>query len=56
MEVLTAGTESGSFAMDLLGSAVAAGLESQEGWNIGTELTLRILDVETGLKAHRLHF
>ena len=39
---------SGSAVMDLLGSAVAAGLESQEGWNIGTELTLRILDVETG--------
>jgi curli biogenesis system outer membrane secretion channel CsgG len=39
---------SGSWGLDLLGTAVAAGLESQEGWNIGTELTLRILDVETG--------
>jgi hypothetical protein len=27
---------------------MAAGLEAQEGWNIGTEITLRILDVETG--------
>ena len=32
----------------ILGSIVAAGLESQEGWNIGTEVALRILDVETG--------
>ncbi len=39
---------SGSPLLDLLGTAVAAGLETQEGWNIGTELTLRILDVETG--------
>ncbi|MBM4272447.1 MAG: hypothetical protein FJ139_09895 [Deltaproteobacteria bacterium] len=39
---------SGSWALDLLGTAVAAGLESQEGWNVGTELTMRILDVETG--------
>jgi len=39
---------SGSFALDLIGVAVAAGLETQEGWNIGTELTLRVLDVESG--------
>ena len=39
---------SGNFAVDLIGVAVAAGLESQEGWNIGTEVTVRILDVETG--------
>jgi curli biogenesis system outer membrane secretion channel CsgG len=39
---------SGSWGVDLLGSAMAAGLEAQEGWNIGTEITLRILDVETG--------
>ena len=39
---------SGSWGLDLLGSAMAANLEAQEGWNIGTELTLRILDVETG--------
>lgn len=39
---------SGSLAMDLLGTAIAAGLEAQEGWNIGTEVTIRILDVETG--------
>jgi curli biogenesis system outer membrane secretion channel CsgG len=32
----------------LLGSLMAASLEAQEGWNIGTELTMRILDVETG--------
>ena len=39
---------SGSLALDLLGTAIAATLEAQEGWNIGTELTMRILDVETG--------
>lgn len=39
---------SGSWGIDLLGSAMAAGLEAQEGWNIGTEITMRILDVETG--------
>ena len=32
----------------LIGTAVAATLEAMEGWNIGTEITLRILDVETG--------
>jgi len=39
---------SGSWGLDLLGSAMAAGLETQEGWHIGTELTMRVLDVETG--------
>ncbi len=39
---------SGSLALDLIGVAVAAGLETQEGWNIGTEITLRVLDVESG--------
>jgi len=39
---------SGNLAIDLIGVAVAAGLEAQEGWNIGTEVTVRILDVETG--------
>jgi len=39
---------SGSWGLDLLGSAIAAGLESQEGWNISTDVALRILDVETG--------
>ena len=39
---------SGSLALDLIGVAVAAGLESQEGWNIGTEITIRVLDVESG--------
>ena len=32
----------------LLGSLGAAVLESQEGWNISTEVALRILDVESG--------
>ncbi|MGZ3596664.1 MAG: CsgG/HfaB family protein [Syntrophales bacterium] len=32
----------------LIGTATAATLEAMEGWNIGTELTMRILDVETG--------
>jgi curli biogenesis system outer membrane secretion channel CsgG len=32
----------------LIGTAAAATLEAMEGWNIGTEITLRILDVETG--------
>ena len=39
---------SGSLALDLIGVAVAAGLEAQEGWNIGTEITIRVLDVESG--------
>jgi hypothetical protein len=39
---------SGSFIGDLALAAGAAALETQEGWNIGTELTIRILDVETG--------
>jgi curli biogenesis system outer membrane secretion channel CsgG len=39
---------SGSFIADLAMAAGAAALESQEGWNIGTELTIRILDVESG--------
>jgi len=39
---------SGSWGADLVGSLMAASLEAQEGWNIGTELTMRILDVETG--------
>ena len=32
----------------LIGSAMAAGMETQEGWNIGTDVALRIIDVETG--------
>lgn len=32
----------------IAGSVVAAALEAMEGWNIGAEITLRILDVETG--------
>lgn len=35
-------------SLGLVGTLLAASLEAQEGWNIGTELTLRILDVETG--------
>jgi len=33
---------------DILGTAAAAAIETQEGWNVSTEITLRILDVETG--------
>ncbi len=33
---------------NFLGSVMAAGLEAQEGWNISTDVALRILDVETG--------
>jgi hypothetical protein len=32
----------------LLGSIAAAALETREGWHVETELTFRILDVETG--------
>jgi curli biogenesis system outer membrane secretion channel CsgG len=39
---------SGSFLADLAMAAGAAALETQEGWNIGTEITVRILDVESG--------
>jgi curli biogenesis system outer membrane secretion channel CsgG len=33
---------------NILGSVAAAALEAQEGWNISTDITLRILDVESG--------
>lgn len=39
---------SGRYLGDLLGSAVAATLETQEGWNISTDVAVRIIDVETG--------
>ena len=39
---------SGSLLGDLAMVAGAAALETQEGWNIGTELTIRVLDVESG--------
>ena len=42
------GKGTGNVALDLLGLAVASSLETQEGWNIGTEATIRILDVESG--------
>lgn len=42
------GLSGGSGIGGLLGSVAAAGLESQEGWNINTEVALRILDVESG--------
>lgn len=42
------GAEGGKGASGLLGSLGAAALESQEGWNIITEVALRILDVESG--------
>jgi len=32
----------------LIGTAIAATLETMEGWNVSTEVTLRMLDVETG--------
>jgi len=34
--------------LGLVGSIVAAGVEQQEGWNIDTDISLRIIDVETG--------
>lgn len=34
--------------LGLAGSILAAGAESQEGWNIETDISLRIIDVETG--------
>jgi curli biogenesis system outer membrane secretion channel CsgG len=34
--------------LGLLGTALAAGAESQEGWNLETDIALRIIDVETG--------
>jgi curli biogenesis system outer membrane secretion channel CsgG len=32
----------------LIGTVIAATLETMEGWNVSTEVTLRMLDVETG--------
>lgn len=32
----------------IVGAVGAAAMESQEGWNIATEVTVRIIDVETG--------
>lgn len=34
--------------LGLVGSVLAAGAEAQEGWNIDTDIALRIIDVETG--------
>jgi len=34
--------------LGLVGTALAAGIEQQEGWNIDTDINLRIIDVETG--------
>jgi curli biogenesis system outer membrane secretion channel CsgG len=39
---------SSSLLTNLAMAAGAAALETQEGWNIGTEVTVRILDVESG--------
>lgn len=39
---------SGNQWVDLTMAVGAAALETQEGWNIGTEVTVRILDVESG--------
>ncbi|MCG6537027.1 MAG: curli production assembly protein CsgG, partial [Syntrophales bacterium LBB04] len=40
--------DSGSYVGNLMGSMAGAVLESQEGWNISTDVAIRILDVETG--------
>ncbi|MDI6776789.1 MAG: CsgG/HfaB family protein [Syntrophales bacterium] len=43
------GLEKGeSFAAKLIGSAMAAGMETQEGWHMNTDVAVRIIDVETG--------
>ena len=34
--------------LGIVGSVIAAGVETQEGWHIGTDIALRIIDVETG--------
>lgn len=34
--------------LGLVGSVLAAGVETQEGWNISTDLTIKIIDVQTG--------
>jgi hypothetical protein len=34
--------------LGLAGAVIAAALEAQEGWNITTDIAIRILDVETG--------
>ncbi len=46
-KALTKGN-SGNTAVDLLGVVSSTALATQEGWNIGTEITLRVLDVESG--------
>lgn len=40
--------EGASQHLGLVGSLLAAGAETQEGWNIKTDIALRIIDVETG--------
>ncbi|MCX7981922.1 MAG: CsgG/HfaB family protein [Syntrophales bacterium] len=37
-----------SVVAGLLGAVASAAIETQEGWNISTEIALRIIDVETG--------
>ena len=34
--------------LGIIGSVLAAGMETQEGWNITTDIAIRIIDVETG--------
>ncbi|RMD46836.1 MAG: curli production assembly protein CsgG [Aquificota bacterium] len=34
--------------LGLVGSVLAAGIETQEGWNISTDLTIKVIDVQTG--------
>jgi curli biogenesis system outer membrane secretion channel CsgG len=40
--------EAASKYLGLAGSILAAGASTQEGWNINTEIALRVIDVETG--------
>lgn len=34
--------------LGLVGSVLAAAVETQEGWNISTDLTIKVIDVQTG--------
>jgi curli biogenesis system outer membrane secretion channel CsgG len=47
-KTFSAAKEGAQRHLGLVGSVLAAGMETQEGWNIETEITLRILEVETG--------
>lgn len=45
---LSSAKEAAKKYLGLTGSLLAAAAETQEGWNISTDLTIKILDVETG--------